>query len=192
MNKRINKKMKNHYYLDKIIKKEKDIPKNKKENKIEKKNISKYGFPNSETFSLDFSLGKLIYERVCRYYELADNYVDLSYHKVKITILIPKKIKVLKLKRKLENIFNMEDTINDYYDKKEVEIIFKEALEIVIDYLKFAICDDDYFVNNKLIEKDFPKVKIDDYEYFLYDTLRNCKLSLALQIISNILPLLWW
>ena len=40
----------------------------------------KYGFDERETWSLDNTMNLLLYERLCRYKELAENMIDLDFH----------------------------------------------------------------------------------------------------------------
>ena len=50
-------------------------------NEIWEEQFNKQGFDDSSTFSLDYSIAHFIYPRIVKYYELADQVIDIDHHK---------------------------------------------------------------------------------------------------------------
>ena len=75
--------MRKHYYLDKINIKPFFFDDFKdRRNKQWKKERKKYGFDERETWSMDFTMIVLLYERLMMYNEIKS--IDADYHKITI------------------------------------------------------------------------------------------------------------
>ena len=73
------------YYLDRI-----GVPPTyssvKNENRLKhwEAQRKKYGFDDRDTWSLDYTMILLLYERLCMYLDIADDKVDLEFHEIEI------------------------------------------------------------------------------------------------------------
>ena len=72
------------FYLDEIKKNVNDgvdeIAVDDKRQETWQQERNKYGFDSRDTWSLDFTMTEMLYERLCMYLQKADEIVNLSYH----------------------------------------------------------------------------------------------------------------
>ena len=93
----------------------------------------KYGFDERETWSLEFTFACWLYEHLMMYLEIADNTINLSFHKFKIPVI-----------QEQNKEFDYE-TVKD--NIKYEETTQKECIELCIDYLK------KYFETNREMDE---------------------------------------
>lgn len=71
-------------YLEELGIESKDTPWDWNDNDNRQKywyeQIKEYGFNEQDTWSLDYTMELLLYERLCMYKELASNVIDLDFH----------------------------------------------------------------------------------------------------------------
>lgn len=71
-------------YLEELGIESKDTPWDWNDNDNRQKywyeQIKEYGFNEKDTWSLDYTMELLLYERLCMYKELASNVIDLDFH----------------------------------------------------------------------------------------------------------------
>lgn len=75
----------NRYYIDKLGIKHEDTPQGWNENDPRQKDWEEerqvVGFDERDTWSLNYTMDLLLYERLCMYREIAKECLDLSFHK---------------------------------------------------------------------------------------------------------------
>lgn len=187
------------------------IKKEDKENKLKVEHeIKEFGYPLSETWSMDVTSAIWLLEHLVMYLDIASKIVNLNFHKFNIPILKPidnvdenekKKEKITRKTNKKNNlnvdIVSIENGENEKEDKTEhnlyqrkfykeeiVELTQKEVIELMIDYLKFGLMQD----KDKI--KSMIDVKIDGL--LEREQVQFEKLQQAFKIYSIALPAMWW
>lgn len=187
------------------------IKKEDKENKLKVENeIKEFGYPLSETWSMDVTSAIWLLEHLVMYLDIASKIVNLDFHKFKIPILKPidnvdkneKKNEKITRKTSKKNNLNVDVvSIDDsekknenkqepdfyqskFYEEKIVELTQKEVIELMIDYLKFGLMQD----KDKI--KSMIDVKIDGL--LEREQVQFEKLQQAFKIYSIVLPAMWW
>ena len=182
-----------------------------KENKLKVEHeIKEFGYPVSETWSMDVTSAMWLLEHLVMYLDVASKIVNLDFHKFKIPILKPidnvdenekKKEKITRKTSKKNNLNVDVVSIDDgekknenkqepdfyqskFYEEKIVELTQKEVIELMIDYLKFGLMQD----KDKI--KSMIDVKIDGL--LEREQVQFEKLQQAFKIYSIVLPAMWW
>jgi hypothetical protein len=186
------------------------IKKEDKENKLKVENeIKEFGYPLSETWSMDVTSAIWLLEHLVMYLDIASKIVNLDFHKFKIPILKPiesvnkndkttKKVNKTKKNNLNADIVSIDDNDNkdlmetsdlykrNFYTEEIVELTQKEAIKTMIDYLKFGLMKD------KKTIKTMMDVKIESDSILATEQVQFEKLQQAFKIYSVVLPAMWW
>lgn len=126
------------YYIDKLGIKYEDTPQgwNKGDSREEfwAEERSEYGFDERETWSLYYTVNLMLYERLCRYKDIAINCINLEYHK--FTYKGVELTQLECLNRMIEGL-KLDLTLDDY-DEKRKDPKIKELIDDV--YPIYGLC----------------------------------------------------
>lgn len=156
--------------------KKKASKRQKKWNKMRKK----YGFDSRETWSLDFTMNTWLHSHLKMFLDEASDTIDLSYHKVKIPVLVENPYFAIP-KAKLHTLRH----VRPFLVRKEHHTL-QECIEIMIKYLE-----------DVLLEKEtFPSEQQDGEESWNSSIINDWCILLKQKAVYNILAecvhLLWW
>lgn len=93
-----------------------------------------YGFDERDTWSLDYTMDLLLYERLCMYKEYVTGFIDLTFHKFTL------KDEELTLGECLDRMIEglrLNLTLDDYDEKRKEESTAKLISEV---YDIYALC----------------------------------------------------
>ena len=100
----------------------------KARNKIWKEEREEDGFDERETWSLDFTMNLLLYERLCKYKEIASKVVNLKFH---IFTFNGEELTELECIDRMIEGLKYDLTLDPYDDKRKNDEHIKERIENV-------------------------------------------------------------